>query len=202
VGRLYVIPARNEPVALILRRGPSDWYHLIQWETRRDVFTHGAWIRGRIYEERCDLSPDGKLFIYFVRATPSDPSYTHAWTAVSRVPWLFALTLWPQGTTYFGGGTFVENRIITLGGVFHPPHPLHPLKGLSIVESEMTPRLTCDQVEEADWSGRDQRGNLIFSKKDKLFRRVKRKDLELADFHGIKPDPQPAPAWARRSLAQ
>lgn len=201
MARLFVIPARDEPVALIVRRGPSDWCHLIQWETRRDVFTHGAWIRARIYEDRCDLSPDGKLFIYFARGRPTDPSYTHAWTAISRVPWLFALTLWPQGTTYYGGGRFVENRTIALGTVFHPPHPSHPLKGLSIVESEVAPRESYDEVDDADWSGRDHRGNPIFSRRYKLFRRVKRRDVELADFDGLKPDPQPAPDWARRPLA-
>jgi hypothetical protein len=66
--RLFVIPARDKPGAIIIRRGPSAWYHLILWETRRknrDLFTNGAWFRGRIYPEKCDLSPDGNLFVYF-----------------------------------------------------------------------------------------------------------------------------------------
>jgi hypothetical protein len=49
--RLFVITARDEPTAVILRRGPSDWYHVIQWHTCRDAFVHGAWFKGRIYEE-------------------------------------------------------------------------------------------------------------------------------------------------------
>jgi hypothetical protein len=63
--RLFVIHAREKPVALILRRGPARWYHLIAWRTDTDTFEHGAWFRGRIYEDRCDLSPDGELFLYF-----------------------------------------------------------------------------------------------------------------------------------------
>ena len=63
--RLFVIHAREQPVALILRRGPARWYHLISWRTDTDTFEHGAWFRGRIYEDRCDLSPDGELFLYF-----------------------------------------------------------------------------------------------------------------------------------------
>ena len=63
--RLFVIPARDVAKAVIIRRGPSAWHHLIAWDTKRDVFEHGAWFRGRIYPERCDLSPDGELFLYF-----------------------------------------------------------------------------------------------------------------------------------------
>jgi hypothetical protein len=65
--KLFVILARDEPTAVILSRGPSAWYHVIQWATRRDVFVHGAWINGRIYEEKCDISPDGRLLLYFIR---------------------------------------------------------------------------------------------------------------------------------------
>ena len=49
--RLYVITATAEPTAVILRRGPSRWYHVIQWDMHRDEFVHGAWVKGRIYEE-------------------------------------------------------------------------------------------------------------------------------------------------------
>ena len=66
MGKLHVITARDEPIAVILRRGPSAWYHLILWQTRRDTFSNGAWFKGHIYEDKCDLSPDGSLFVYFV----------------------------------------------------------------------------------------------------------------------------------------
>ena len=29
MAKLFVIPARDEPMAVILRRGPSAWYHVI-----------------------------------------------------------------------------------------------------------------------------------------------------------------------------
>jgi hypothetical protein len=63
--RLFVILARRAPVGVIFRRGPSPWVQLIRWDTEHDRFEHGQWFHGRIYERRCDLSPDGSLLIYF-----------------------------------------------------------------------------------------------------------------------------------------
>ncbi len=43
----------------------------------------------------------------------------------SRTPWLTAIGLWPQGTTYGGGGRFTDNRsaILRADGNAHPNHP-------------------------------------------------------------------------------
>ena len=60
--RLFVIMAARAPLAVIIRRGPASWVQLVLWDTKRDRFTPGSWFRGRIYEEKCDLSPDGELF--------------------------------------------------------------------------------------------------------------------------------------------
>lgn len=98
-------------MGVILRRGPSEWVQVIRWDTGADTFTPGHWFHGRIYAERCDLSPSGERLIYFAakhgRQGYTDPSYTNAWTAISRVPYLTAVALWPnRGTTYYGGGLF------------------------------------------------------------------------------------------------
>jgi hypothetical protein len=79
MAKLFVIPAKNEPSAVVLRRGPSAWHHVIQWDTRRDRFVHGAWIKGRIYEEKCDVSPDGQLLLYFVhQGSRHQAQFTHS----------------------------------------------------------------------------------------------------------------------------
>src|SRR5258708_4438626 len=131
--RLFVIPARDKPVAVILRRGPSGWYHVIRWHTDTDLFEHGAWFRGRIYEERCDVSPDGALFVYFaLQGRKSKTSYAGSWTAVSRPPWLHALALWPQGDTWGGGGHFEGNRTVILATSSITTHPDHPAVGLEV----------------------------------------------------------------------
>lgn len=115
--RLYVILAREAPVGVIFRRGPSRWVQIIKWDTATDTFTPGQWFHGRIYERRCDLSPNGNLLVYFAqklnkRTMESD--YTYAWTAVSKLPYLTALALWPKGNCWAGGGLFLDSRSLRL----------------------------------------------------------------------------------------
>ncbi len=105
--RLSVLLARKSPMAVIFRRGPSKSVAVISWDTERDEFRLGQWLKGRIYEHRCDLSPSGQKLIYFA-ANHRNPMRT--WTAVSRPPFLTALLLWPKGDTWDGGGSFENER--------------------------------------------------------------------------------------------
>ena len=109
--RLYVILARKSPRAVIFRRGPSKQVQLISWDTERDVFTPGQWFKGRVYERRCDLSPDGDLLIYFA-AKNRPPLYS--WTAISRPPYFTAVAMWAKGDGWGGGGLFKTERRILL----------------------------------------------------------------------------------------
>ena len=63
--RLHVILAREAPKAVIFRRGPSGRVCTLGWDLETDTFTMGQWLKGRIYEYRSDLSPDGGHMIYF-----------------------------------------------------------------------------------------------------------------------------------------
>src|SRR5688572_25493249 len=63
--RLALVRAAAAPVAVIFRRGPSKYVEVIRWDLERDVFVRGQWFRGRIYDRRSDLSPDGELLVYF-----------------------------------------------------------------------------------------------------------------------------------------
>ena len=98
--RLSVILARDAPVGVIFRRGPTNWTQVIRWNTATDTFDAGQWFKGRIYERRCDLSPSGEKLIYFAAkhhlARNPDPSYRSSWTAISKIPYLTALALWPN----------------------------------------------------------------------------------------------------------
>lgn len=205
MAKLFVIPARNAPIAAIIRRGPSAWYHLIRWDTRRDQFEHGAWFKGRIYEDKCDLSPDGALFLYFVhQGSRGETKFTHAWTAVSRFPWLTAIAVWPQGTTYGGGGRFIGARDIALRAFCYDSgpktHPDYPPRGLRVVDAEAELHRSADLVPDADWSGYDFAGKIIYTKGDGVYRRERRTDRLVADFSELKPDPQPPPHWAEKPL--
>src|SRR5205814_6077285 len=90
--RLFIILARNAPIGVVFRRGPSRWVQLIKWRTDDDTFEQGQWFHGRVYERRSDLSPDGSLLIYFAnnitKRTQEDKEYTYDWTAISKPPYL------------------------------------------------------------------------------------------------------------------
>lgn len=201
--RLFVILARDAPVAAIICRGPSKWYQIIEWNTRRDRFTPGAWFKGRIYEEKCDLSPDGQLFAYFChKGSKLDTDYTDSWTALSRLPWLHALGLWPSGTTYGGGGRFVTNRQFELRtGLVPTAHPQHPARGIDVITGSPVLQSSANLVDGADWSGIDQAKRLVYTREGKLFSRVGKADKELADFSDRTPNPAPAPDWAEQALS-
>jgi hypothetical protein len=201
---LFVIFARDACEAVVFSRGPSAWFQLIRWDTRHDTFDHGAWIRGTIYPERCDLSPDGRLLLYFVhQGRKHGTSYTSAWTGVSRTPWLDALALWPWGSTWGGGGRFDGNRKVILNVARAvAPHPEHPPCGLEVAYAGNPYQRSNGEVEGAQWSGRDQRGRLVFATDGRLCLMDKGGAVRvLADFNGQTPEPRPAPAWAMRPLA-
>ncbi len=200
--RLFVIPAKDAPLAVVIRRGPAAWTRLTLWETRGDTFTPGAWFRGRIYEEKCDLSPDGKLFVYAAhQGRRVTTSFTDSWTAVSRPPWLHALALWPMGTTYGGGGRFTGPRSLLLRGV-SAAHPKHPPLGLEVKNGPAEVHASTNEVADAEWSGRDCDGRLVFTRAGRVYLRARGGDVELADFTAERPDPTPAPDWAKRPLGR
>lgn len=109
--RLYVILARDAHRAVVFRRGPSKQVLLILWHTDTDTFYEGQWLKGRIYERRCDLSPSGERLIYFA-ANYKEPYYS--WTVVSKPPFLKALAFWKKGDGWGGGGLFKSESDILL----------------------------------------------------------------------------------------
>lgn len=95
--RLHVLLAQDAKVGLVIRRGPSKLVCTVLWNRERNTFKLGQWMRGRIYERRSDLSPDGKHFIYFAMNGKWESETKGAWTAISRVPYLNALALYAKG---------------------------------------------------------------------------------------------------------
>lgn len=112
--RLHVVTALNAPMAVILRRGPAGKVASLGWNRATGEITMGQWLAGRIHEYRCDLSPDGRHVVYFATAQ-SRPQGHRAWTAVSRAPFLRALHLAAQDSTWGGGGAFAAD------GALWPP---------------------------------------------------------------------------------
>jgi hypothetical protein len=167
--RLFGIFAREARVGVLFRRGPSKWVRLVKWSVGDDTFKLGQWFHGRIYERRCDLSPDGRLLIYFASkftrktiadqmgmleksiagmgkdAAQTESHYSCAWTAVSKPPWLTALALWPKGDCWHGGGLFSDDKTVQLNHwpCEAKPHPNHQPSGLHVIAN-------CDAQGE-DW---------------------------------------------------
>lgn len=103
-------------MAAIVRRGPTNWVRLLAWNTADDTICHGTWFHGRIDEDGCSVSPDGTLFAYFAtkHGGPKTRDVDYAWTAVSKLPWLTALALWPQADTWGGRAKFVDNQTLVI----------------------------------------------------------------------------------------
>jgi hypothetical protein len=122
--RIHVLLAREAALGVVFRRGPSKSVCTIGWERSRDAFQLGQWLRGRIYERRSDLSPDGKHLIYFAMNGQWTSEAKGSWTAISRAPYLKALALFPKGDCWHGGGLFTGERSYWLnagcgGSVLH-----------------------------------------------------------------------------------
>jgi len=106
--------ATRAPVAIVFRRGPTDWWMLGRWDLVTGDFEAGAWLRGRLYPRRSDLSPDGTLLYAFIDrkvTRPYERLRGGPYHAVSKVPWFFALAAWSECCgTWTRGFHFVEER--------------------------------------------------------------------------------------------
>lgn len=102
----------------VIRRGPTDWMHLSRWDLETPAYEPGAWLRGTIYPQRCDLSPDGRWFAYFTLKASADWELGGTYIVISRLPWLTALAGWGIGSTWTRGMQFVEDP-----GVFEIDEP-------------------------------------------------------------------------------
>jgi hypothetical protein len=107
---LYCLLARDSHAAVVIRRGPSNRAQLLSWDLTNDQFRKGQWFKGRVYEHHCDLSPSGRYLVYW--AGNHKAPYYH-WTAVSRPPYLTAISLWPNNGS-IGGGLFDDESHLLL----------------------------------------------------------------------------------------
>jgi hypothetical protein len=110
--RLFGIAATAAPVVAVLRRGPTDWCHVGRWDLDAMRYEPGSWLRGTLYPQRCDLSPDGRWLCYFTLKSGADWSAGGTYIALSRLPWLTALAAWGSGGTWTRGLHFVDDTSV------------------------------------------------------------------------------------------
>jgi hypothetical protein len=114
--RLHILLASKAATGVVFRRGPANAVCTVGWDRATDHFEVGQWLRGRIYERRADLAPDGRYLIYFARGGRRHQETKGSWTAISRAPWLHAVTLYGKGDCWQGGGLFTSNQKYWLNG--------------------------------------------------------------------------------------
>jgi hypothetical protein len=108
--RLYAMIASRAPVAVVFRRGPTDWWQVSRWHLESGDLEAGAWFHGTLYPRRCDLSPDGQFLYYFaLKGGPGD-FLGGIYSAVSKAPWLSALAAWAEMGTWSRGYHFAAGR--------------------------------------------------------------------------------------------
>jgi hypothetical protein len=108
--RIYCIPATKAPVVAVFRRGPTNWSQVGRWDLDEKCYEPGAWLAGRIFPRRSDLSPDGRFLCYFAHKPNADWEHGEAYVAISKLPWLTALHAFGTCGTWTRGYYFSEDR--------------------------------------------------------------------------------------------
>lgn len=107
--RIYCITATEAPTVAVFRRGPTNWSHVGQWDLAGLRYEPGAWLGGRIFPRRCDLSPDGRFLSYFAHKPSATWELGEAYVAVSKLPWLTALHAFSTCGTWTRGYCFTKD---------------------------------------------------------------------------------------------
>lgn len=121
--RIYCIPAAEAPVVAVFRRGPTNWSHVGRWDLAGQRYEPGAWLRGRIFPRRSDLSPDGRVLCYFAHKPTATWEQGEAYVALSKLPWLKALHAFGTCGTWTRGYYFTQD-----GGGDDPEHAKLPIR--------------------------------------------------------------------------
>lgn len=113
---IWCIPALSEPVVGVISRYRADgrtWTHVLRWHLG-EAPEPGAWATLRLVRHRCFLDPSGEYLCYHGKREHvawDDPRPEHfrsanaGGNAVSRLPWLSALThVQGCGPMHTGGG--------------------------------------------------------------------------------------------------
>lgn len=114
--RLHLFFATENDRAVVMRQGPSRHFRLILWHRDDDRFDDGQWVIGKVYVERCAISPDGMHLVYFLLDGRWNSEARGAFTAISRPPHWTAVALFPKGNTWGGGGFFIDRTHVVADG--------------------------------------------------------------------------------------
>jgi hypothetical protein len=80
-----------------------------RWDIAKGQYEAGAWLGGRIFPRRSDLSPDGRLLCTFAHKPSATWQHGEAYVALSKLPWLTALYAFGTCGTWTRGYYFTRN---------------------------------------------------------------------------------------------
>jgi hypothetical protein len=80
-----------------------------RWDLDKSAYEPGAWLGGRIFPRRSDLSPDGRFLCYFAHKPSATWEHGEAYVALSKLPWLSALHAFGTCGTWTRGYYFTED---------------------------------------------------------------------------------------------
>ncbi len=134
--RIRLLPAREAPYVVIVRRKPSGRFHIVRWNTETGEAEHGSWFKGRIYALRSDVSFDGQWMVYLAMG-----SNAQTWNGVCRLPFLKTELEGSNNGSWFGGGYWRDRDTLVLNGwkeeKGNVPFKVHASKGWSPEDVEL-----------------------------------------------------------------
>jgi hypothetical protein len=74
--RIHLLPAKEAPVVVIIRRKPSRLFHIVRIDTETGTYQRGSL---KLYANRCDVSFDGNWFVYLALGGKGQ-----SWNGISR----------------------------------------------------------------------------------------------------------------------
>lgn len=95
---LWVIRARDVPIAVVFRRGPTKYVRMVRWDMRHDDFERGQWVAARIYADGSRITPDAKYVDY------NGIRRGDTWRAVAKPPYFTPLAVWGGPTLELPAG--------------------------------------------------------------------------------------------------
>jgi len=103
---LYIYFAKEAKIAIILCKHPSKDYCLILWDTAKDTFIKGQWLRkGRIAPQRAQISHNGLYWRYILKRCEDNP-WPHLYEIISKPPYFTAISLRQQDR----GGNLIKGH--------------------------------------------------------------------------------------------
>ena len=125
--RGFVASQNNKIVFLYRRSNKITYLALLSYGKGKEYLQVGSRFYGRIYPERCDISLDGKYFLYFAMGS-SQQQYRkqlYCWTGICTPPSITANILFAHGDTWGGGGTFIDRGTIFISPGMYPDFDRH-----------------------------------------------------------------------------